>query len=436
MISAHQVLSDYYFEYSCYVSFRGPPTFRRINTNPGPGNVMRTVKLELILTEAQKAALLRTMEEYTRAYNYATSWGFHHQECNKMKLQYATYYDMRAAIPELGAGLIQSAKDTACEALKQCKMRMNPKRKPHAAVRFPWRMAKVYFESGTVSIFSVDGRIHAPIKLYEYLKKYEDWKCKISVLIWDRINRRFFLSVVVEDRTVIKPVKGETLGIDRGLKNVAVCSNNEFFNSSKINATRGKYAKNKAELQAVGTRSAIRRLRQQSGRERRFATCENHRISKKIVNTDFAVFALEDLTEIGKSRCLNRKMKRQLRSWSHFQLEKFIKYKAEGLGKTVVLIDPTCTSQWCSKCGWIDRKSRVGGHFHCVRCGFQLNADLNASRNIARLGTSEASRLPTYQPHAADREGGLSGAHGKVLSPAASPKIPGSVGTPCRDRRT
>lgn len=266
--------------------------------------------------------------------------------------------------------------------------------------------------------------------------KYAGWCCKISVLSWDRVKRRFFLSVVVEDRSVIEPVKGETLGIDRGLRNVAVCSNNQFFNSSEINATRGRYAKNKAELQALGTRSAIRRLRQQSGRERRFVTCENHRISKNIVNTDFAVFALEDLTNIGKERKLGTEMGTKLNHWAYFQLEQFIRYKAEGLGKTVVLIDPTCTSQWCSKCGWIDRKSRVGGHFHCVRCGFQLNADLNASRNIARLGRSEASRLPTYQPHAADREGGLSRAHRKVPSPAASPRIPETVGTSSRASRT
>ncbi len=398
--------------------------------------MMRTVKLELVLTEEQKGSLLRTMEEYTSAYNYAAAWGYQHQDCSKRRLQYDIYYDMRAAVPKLAAGLIQSAKDTACEALKQCEMKTAPKRKPHAAVRYPWRVAKVYFESGTVSIYSVDGRIHAPVVLHEYLRKYAGWNCKISVLIWDRIKRRFFLSVVVEDRTIVKPVEGETLGIDRGLKNVAVCSNNEFYDSSEINATRGKYAKNKAELQAVGTRSAIRRLRQQSGRERRFVTCENHRISKEIVNTDFAVFALEDLADIGKGRWLDRKMKTKLNRWAYFQLEQFIRYKAEGLGKTVVLIDPTCTSQWCSKCGWIDRKSRVGGHFHCVRCGFQLNADLNASRNIARLGKSEASRLPTYQPHAADREGGLSGAQCKVPSPAASPRIPETVGTSSGDTKT
>lgn len=57
-----------------------------------------------------------------------------------------------------------------------------------------------------------------------------------------------------------------------------------------------------ALLFLVVTSGAIRRLRKRSGRERRFVTCESHRISKTIANTEFAVFAMEDLTSIGKER--------------------------------------------------------------------------------------------------------------------------------------
>jgi IS605 OrfB family transposase len=279
-----------------------------------------------------------------------------------------------------------------------------------------------------VSLYSVDGRVHARVLLYNYARTYLGWKCKISTLIWDRASKDFYLGVAVEKCSV--PAKpGPVLGIDRGLRNVAVCSNNMFFNAARINATRGRYAKNKAELQAKGTRSATRRLRQQSGRERRFVTCENHRISKTIVNTDFAVFALEDLSGISYHSRLNKKIKTKVSGWAFYQLQEFIFYKAEGAGKTAVLVDPTCTSQWCSRCGWIDAKSRNGRRFRCTRCGYELDADLNASRNIARLGMTEAGRLLTNQPHATDDEAGHSGAPSERLSPVASPRIPETVGT-------
>jgi putative transposase len=143
--------------------------------------------------------------------------------------------------------------------------------------------------------------------------------------------------------------------------------------------------KNKVELQTKGTRSAIRRLRKQSGRERQFVSCENHKISKQIVNTDFAVFALEDYNRIGAGSGMGHGLRTRQAQCSHYHLKEFLRYKAEDLGKRIVLVDPTLTSQQCSSCGWIDRSSRTGGHLHCVRCGIQYEVDLNASMNIARL---------------------------------------------------
>ncbi|MGC8599031.1 MAG: zinc ribbon domain-containing protein [Thermoplasmata archaeon] len=41
----------------------------------------------------------------------------------------------------------------------------------------------------------------------------------------------------------------------------------------------------------------------------------------------------------------------------------------------------------------MDKDNRHGSVFRCKNCGFELNADLNASRNIEVLGTSEYFRL-------------------------------------------
>lgn len=381
---------------------------------------MRTVNVKPALDEAQKDSLLRTMDAYTDAFDRAAKWGFQNKVKNKFAMHYAIYRSLREDVPSLNASLIQSAMYTAYEALKGCKMKRVPQRRKHAAVRYTWTEAKVWFESGKVSISSIDGRVHATFVQCEWSKAYSDWTVKASMLIYDKEAKTFYLGVIVEKKSVSEPQPGEVLGIDRGLNNLAVCSNNMFFDPAKINGIRGRYAHNKAELQAKGTRSAKRRSKQQSGRERRFIACENHRISKNIVNTDFAVFALEDLKHINTNRWLDSHMRRKVSSWAYYQLEWDIRYKAEALGKTVVLVGPTCTSQWCSKCGWIDKASRKGREFHCVKCGFRLNADLNASRVLARLGRSEAGRLFANQPYATGDEEGSSGAHRKVPSPVAS----------------
>jgi putative transposase len=54
-------------------------------------------------------------------------------------------------------------------------------------------------------------------------------------------------------------------------------------------------------------------------------------------------------------------------------------------GGQVVYINPKFTSQTCSCCGVIDKKSRISqSKFVCVHCGYTLNADINAALNILR----------------------------------------------------
>jgi len=69
-------------------------------------------------------------------------------------------------------------------------------------------------------------------------------------------------------------------------------------------------------------------------------------------------------------------------SWAFRQLQNFIEYKALEQGIAVVYVDPHYTSQTCSRCGHINKNNRNGLKFACKTCGYELNADLNAARNI------------------------------------------------------
>jgi len=153
---------------------------------------------------------------------------------------------------------------------------------------------------------------------------------------------------------------------------------------------KGNYQKLKRDLQRKGTKSAKRLLKKISGKENRFVRNVNHCISKKIVNTNNTVFALENLKNIrNNTKTYNKKLNRMIGNWSFAQLQSFIQYKSERQGKSVIHIKPDYTSQQCSKCGCIEKTNRAGNIFKCVECGFQLDADLNASRNIARIGRTD-----------------------------------------------
>ncbi|GGE28901.1 hypothetical protein GCM10011571_33770 [Marinithermofilum abyssi] len=59
----------------------------------------------------------------------------------------------------------------------------------------------------------------------------------------------------------------------------------------------------------------------------------------------------------------------------------FTTYKAEWAGKKVKLVDPRNTSQSCSECGQIVKKS-LDVQVHTCSCGYTEDRDVNAARNI------------------------------------------------------
>ena len=245
------------------------------------------------------------------------------------------------------------------------------------------------------------GRLVFPVAHSPLIEKYRGEYTNAQVII-DTKHQKMSVMVQVEspDQGVNKEVENKigndikVVGIDRGIKNIAVLSNNMFFNAGQLRSIKGRYRHNRSELQHAGTRSARRKLKELSGRERRFVQNTNHVISKQIVNLSCDLIALEELGSAGmRKRNNGKRVNTMLGSWSPFQLEQFIEYKAQESGKTVIYINPGYTSQRCSSCGYIDKNNRKGSIFHCLNCNLELHADLNAARNIGILGKSEYFRL-------------------------------------------
>ncbi len=75
-----------------------------------------------------------------------------------------------------------------------------------------------------------------------------------------------------------------------------------------------------------------------------------------------------------------------------------LNYKANEQGKGVVAVDPYMTSQKCSQCGEIVRKSLSTRTHFCPHCGYFANRDKNAALNILRLGL-ESLGFDLRSPH-------------------------------------
>ena len=354
--------------------------------------MFRTIKLKL----PYDTSLLETGKRFREACQIVLDYGFFEKTFNKNKLNKGTYKNVREKIPTLPSALVQTARDTASESLKQTELTQKIHRKSFT-VRYDRRTFKFYPDSRTISLTTIKGRLVFPVVDSPLIEKYRGEYTNAQVSI-DTKHKKMFVMVQVEvEQEREKKVDSSdirVIGIDRGINNIAVLSNNTFFNSKHLKEVKGRYRYNRRKLQHAGTRSAHRKLREMSGRERRFVLDTNHMISKKIVNLPYNVFALEELGASGmKMKKNGRRLNSKIGSWSPFQLQQFVEYKAEDLRKVVVYVDPRYTSQTCSRCGYANKNNRKGSDFHCLNCNFQLHADLNAARNIEVLGKSEYFRL-------------------------------------------
>lgn len=237
------------------------------------------------------------------------------------------------------------------------------------------------FKNNVLSISTIEGRVKIPIKIPDYaLKYFNDWDIKESLLTKSFKGDYYFTFTFLRKNSECSNLQIRVLGIDLGINNLAVTSDKQFFKSSKVKQIKRKFKFLRSKLQSKGTRSAKKLLKKISGREKRFMRGVNHKISKEIVSVfDGNKIVMENLKGIRKV-FRGRKMNYWISNWSFFQLQNFIQYKAERKGIEVVRVKPNYTSQICSKCGQLG--SRSGSCFSC-HCGFSLNADLNASQNLA-----------------------------------------------------
>lgn len=80
---------------------------------------------------------------------------------------------------------------------------------------------------------------------------------------------------------------------------------------------------------------------------------------------------------------MRKAQRRRLHGWSFTQFQAFVTYKAEAKSVKVGKVDPRYTSQKSSQCGHIERGNRpTQAEFRCKKCGFECDADYNASMNI------------------------------------------------------
>ncbi len=340
-----------------------------------------TLKVKLIPDPQQHQTLLETMHTFNKACNDIAETAFKHKCVNKINLQKLVYYDIRERYG-LSAQMTIRAIAKVVEVYKRDK-HIKPVFRLDGAIVYDQRIL-TWKSLDLVSILTLEGRIKIQVVLGGYYKPRMDRVRGQADLVL--VNNTFYLYVTVEvpEDEPITP-KG-VLGVDLGIVNIAVDSENTVHSGEQLNQHRDKLNALKSRLQRKGTKSAKRHLKKLSGRIARFTRYTNHKISKEIVakaKDTSSIIALEDLKGIGK-RTVRKAQRGSLNSWNFYQLKQFIEYKAKLHGIPLAFVDPAYTSQTCPKCSNISKHNHKDRNtFICNQRGFAGLSDYIAALNIA-----------------------------------------------------
>ena len=351
-----------------------------------------TAKVKLQPTPEQAQLLRQTLEQVNRACDYVSAEAWKSRTFGKFNLQKLVYREVRDGF-SLTAQIVVRLVSKVADAYKVSRKQKRVFR-PHGAIAYDSRVLNWRMTNSTVSIWCLGGRQIIPFVAGPRQLELLAHQCGETDLA--TIDGKWYLFAVCEIETPEPLDVSDVLGVDLGVKNIAVDSDGIVYSSAQMNGLRYRYRRMRQKLQTIGTRSAGRLLRMRSGKEARFAADVNHTVSKRIVATAQGTgrgIALEDLKGIRSRITARRPQRATLHSWSFFQLRSFLEYKAQGVGIPVVAVDPRNTSRTCPACGCIDKASRVSqSTFSCVICGFSGLADYIAALNIRVLGRAAVMR--------------------------------------------
>ena len=374
----------------------------KINVGTLLYDVKTIAKMHLLTDEIGKKRLLDTMEQFNEACNHISETCFKEQSASKFNIQKLVYHEVREKFG-LSAQLTIRAIAKTCEAYKLNK-KIKPIFRKHGSITYDQRILTFKglhdLEYPQVSITTLEGRKLFNLKICDYFAgRVERIQGQVD-LIYKKGQFYLYATCDMPEDTPITP--DDCLGVDLGVKKIAVDSSGKVFDNAKVEKYRMRLLKLRSDLQSKKTKSSKKKLKTISGKERRFRTDTNHCISKALVKKakdTNCYIVLEDLTHINSRTTVRREYRAERLSWAFYQLRQFITYKAILAGVPVVMIDPAYTSRTCSECGHCEKANRKKqAEFVCRKCRHNENADFNAAKNIRNKGLLSISLLSSAQP--------------------------------------
>lgn len=241
------------------------------------------------------------------------------------------------------------------------------------------------------------------IKCHKSVSHIENERIK-SVTVKRKSSGQYEISLLVESDNQALHKTGQSIGIDLGVTDLAILSDGQRFKSQKL------HLKYQNQLHYWEKRMARRRLQAKknginliNAKNYQKAKQQVARIHEKIANTrddyihkittylveNYDIIVMEDLktSNLLKNHKLARSISNQ--SWHKFKI--YIQYKCDRYNKQAIIVNPYKTSQICSNCGYDSGKKTLDiRQWTCPKCDTGHDRDINAAKNILKIGLEQA----------------------------------------------
>lgn len=231
-------------------------------------------------------------------------------------------------------------------------------------------------------------QIEGKVKTATIKRSGEDW----FVFVVANATRKIQVS---ENNNLVGIDDSNSVGIDVGITTFATLSDGNTIENPRFFETKqNDLARKQRKFQKVrDAKKCVRKAKRAVSKvHKKIRNCRHdfaHKITNRLVQT-YETICIEDIN--ANSLIRKRWCNKQLLDAAWASFTSMLSYKAECAGRKLVKVNPAYTSQTCSVCGTRTVHELKDRTFKCS-CGHEEDRDLNASRNILRLGLQSLGNL-------------------------------------------
>ncbi len=240
-------------------------------------------------------------------------------------------------------------------------------------------------------------------------KGYLPTNAKIGSATITECAGRWYVSISVhQELAEPPPAAGPVIGVDLGVKRLAVVSDGREITNPKAMRTHLKKLRrlsrwhSRTQKGSANRKKAHQKLARMHARIAHIREDALHKATASLVAKNKppekrpAVIGIEDLHVSGMLK--NRKLARAIADVGLSEFRRQLIYKAQDAGVQIQVVsrwEPS--SKTCSCCGWYNPDLTLADRvFVCQECGLVIDRDLNAARNLELLAYREWMSTASY----------------------------------------